>query len=146
MNKIVPLISSAVAGPLGVVHLPRLWLKVSLDSKGLLADGYPAIGTGFDQMVLDGLGLDKDAVTEYIRSEHPTYPQFEDWVRKQPGAKIDPKSIQMLNDSVRGYVHSGETRKGILTACGLEDTGKITDAVRLNELDDWYECHQAWLK
>jgi hypothetical protein len=57
--KIVPLIGSAEVGPLGVLHLPRLWLKISLDAKGLLADGYPAVGTGFDQMVLDGLGLQK---------------------------------------------------------------------------------------
>src|SRR5437868_4978279 len=73
MDKIVPLIGSAEVGPLGVLHLPRLWLKVSLDSKGLLADGYPAVGTGFDQMVLDGLGLRKEAVVEYIKKSHPTY-------------------------------------------------------------------------
>ena len=54
MDKIVPLIGSAEVGPLGVLHLPRLWLKVSLDGKGALAEGYPAVGTGFDQMVLDG--------------------------------------------------------------------------------------------
>ena len=54
MSKFVPLISSGVAGSLGVLHLPRLWLKVSLDARGKLADGYPAVGTGFDQMVLTG--------------------------------------------------------------------------------------------
>jgi len=30
----VPLISSSVAGPLGVLHLPRLWQKVSLEAVG----------------------------------------------------------------------------------------------------------------
>ena len=30
MSKIVPLISSGTVGPLGVLHLPRLWQKVSL--------------------------------------------------------------------------------------------------------------------
>ena len=57
MNTIVPLISSGVAGPLGVLHLPRLWLKTSLEARGKLAAGYPGCGKGFDQMVLDGLGL-----------------------------------------------------------------------------------------
>ena len=38
MDKIVPLIGSAEVGPLGVLHLPRLWLKVSLDAKGALAN------------------------------------------------------------------------------------------------------------
>ena len=46
MAKIVPLISSGVAGPLGVLHLPRLWLKCSLEARGKLADGYPGIGKG----------------------------------------------------------------------------------------------------
>ncbi|MGZ4964624.1 MAG: DUF5069 domain-containing protein, partial [Limisphaerales bacterium] len=40
MNTIVPLISSGVAGPLGVLHLPRLWLKASLEACGKLAPGY----------------------------------------------------------------------------------------------------------
>ena len=31
MSKIIPLISSGIAGPIGVLHLPRLWQKVSLD-------------------------------------------------------------------------------------------------------------------
>ena len=57
MNTIVPLISSGVAGPLGVLHLPRLWFKLSLEAKNKLAPGYPGAGTGFDQMVIDGLGL-----------------------------------------------------------------------------------------
>ena len=37
MSKIVPLISSGIAGPLGVLHLPRLWQKVLLESLGQLA-------------------------------------------------------------------------------------------------------------
>ena len=32
----VPMISSGTAGPLGVLHLPRLWLKVSLEAAGKL--------------------------------------------------------------------------------------------------------------
>ena len=66
MAKIVPLISSGVAGPLGVLHLPRLWLKVSLESRGKLADGYPGIGKGYDMMVCSALGLDPDAVKKFI--------------------------------------------------------------------------------
>jgi hypothetical protein len=81
MDKIVPLIGSAEVGPLGVLHLPRLWLKVSLDAKGALADGYPAVGTGFDQMVLDGLGLKKGAVIDFIKQNRPTYCQFESWIK-----------------------------------------------------------------
>ena len=70
----VPLISSGVAGPLGVVHLPRLWQKVSLEATGKLAPGYPAVGKGFDAMTLAALGLDEPAVRDYIKQDKPTYP------------------------------------------------------------------------
>ena len=66
MAKIVPLISSGVAGPLGVLHLPRLWQKVSLEAAGKLAAGYPCCGDSYDQMVLAGLGLEKEATLDYI--------------------------------------------------------------------------------
>ena len=39
MSKYVPMISSGTAGPLGALHLPRLWQKVSLEAAGKLADG-----------------------------------------------------------------------------------------------------------
>ena len=58
----VPLISSGVAGPLGVLHLPRLWLKTSLEARGKLATGYPGIGKGYDMMTISALGLNADAV------------------------------------------------------------------------------------
>ena len=89
MSKIVPLISSGTAGPLGVLHLPRLWQKVSLEAAGKIADGYPGIGAGYDSMVIDALGLSADAVRSYITDSKPTYPQFEAWIQAQPGVKLD---------------------------------------------------------
>jgi hypothetical protein len=40
MKKLAPLISSRVTGPLGILHLPRFWLKASLEGVGLLPEGY----------------------------------------------------------------------------------------------------------
>src|SRR3954452_24248173 len=113
MNTHVPLISSGVAGPLGVLHLPRLWLKVSLESVGKLAPGYPGAGKGYDQMVIDGLGLNRDAVINFIKQNKPTYTQFEAWVKKQPGVKLDKASVESLNSAIKGYIHDDGTRKGI---------------------------------
>ncbi len=146
-TKHVPLISSGVAGPLGVLHLPRLWLKVSLEAAGKLADGYPGIGAGYDAMVLGALGLSADAVKAFIKEHKPTYPQFESWIRKQTGVKLDKATIHKLNVAIAGYIHNDETRKGVLTANGLPDDGSsLPDAVNLNNLDDWYEFHAAVLK
>ena len=147
MSTIVPLISSGVAGPLGVIHLPRLWLKLSLESRGNIAPGYPGCGMGFDQMVIDGLGLKKDAVVDFIKTKRPTYPQFEAWIKSQPGVKLDQDSINKLNSAVRGYNHVDETRKSILAANGIpDDTKAPQDAVNLNNLDDWKEIYDAALK
>src|SRR5258706_7825564 len=96
----VPLISSGTAGPLGVLHLPRLWQKVSLEARGKLAQGYPGIGKGYDGMVIGALGLNADAVRKFITEKHPTYPQFEAWIKSQPGVKLDKATIHKLNVSI----------------------------------------------
>ena len=142
MSKIVPLISSGVAGLIGVLHLPRFWQKVSLEAAGKIADGYPGIGAGYDSMVIDALGLNADSVRSYITESKPTYPQFEAWVKSQPGVKLDGDTVSSLNASITGYNHDDATRQGILSANGLDD-GDPKDAINLNNLDDWLEFHAS---
>lgn len=146
MSTYIPLISSGTAGPLGVLHLPRLWLKASLSANGKLDSRYPAAGQGYDQMTIDALGLSRDAVLAYIAASKPTYPQFEAWVKAQPGVKLDADTVAAHNASVLGYNHDDETRQGVLTGSGLPDDGTVLDAVRLNDLDSWQELHEAELK
>ena len=142
----VPLISSGVAGPLGVVHLPRMWQKVSLEAAGKLAPGYPGIGRGFDAITCANLGLEEQAVKDYIKQNKPTYPQFEAWVKKN-AKSLNPQAIEKHNTAVRSYNHDEETRKEILGNCGLpDDASAPKDAVNLNNLDDWYEFHKAVLR
>src|SRR5207245_6208387 len=107
----VPMISSGTAGPLGVVHLPRLWQKVSLEACGKLAAGYPAIGKGFDAMTCAALGLDEQAVKDYIKQSKPTYPQFEAWVKKNAKSltprrskSITPHYVVIITMLKRGRV------------------------------------------
>lgn len=146
MNKIVPTISSGIAGPLGVLHLPRFWQKVSLEVVGKLHDDYPACGAGFDQMTLDALGLDKEATLAYIRENKPSYPEFEHWV-KQHGSKVNPEAIAAHNAAVQGYNHTEETRREIFRTTGLSDeTCAFRDAVNLNNLDDWAAFHALEIK
>ena len=147
MAKIVPIISSGTAGPLGVLHLPRLWLKVSLEACGKLADGYPGIGKGYDGMVCSALGLNENAVKKFIADSKPNYPQFEAWIKQQPGVKLDKATIHKLNVSIQGYIHDDATRGGILKASGISDASSVCpDAINLNNLDDWQEFYHAELK
>jgi hypothetical protein len=96
-------------------------------------------------MTLDALGLEEQAVRDYIRKNKPTYPQFEAWV-KQNAKSLNRDAVEKHNAAVRGYNHDDETRTKILGACKIaDDASSPKDAVSLNNLDDWYEFHQAVL-
>ena len=140
--KLIPVISSGIAGPLGVLHLPRLWQKASLGAVGKLHDDYPACGKGYDQMVLDGLGLDREEFLGYIKDKKPTYPDLEAWVLSKKGGSLDAEAVRKLNAAIAGYIHDDATRKAILGENNIEDTGSIKDAVNLNNLDDWKAFHR----
>src|SRR5262249_58744937 len=135
------------AGQLGWWTIPGMWQKVSLEARGKLAAGYPGIGKGYDSMVCGALGLNADAVKKFIADSRPTYPQFEAWIKKQPGAKLDKASIYKHNVAIMGYIHDDSTRKGILGAGSIPDDGSVhPGAVDLNNLDDWMEFYNAELK
>lgn len=140
--KLIPVISSGIAGPLGVLHLPRLWQKASLAAVGRLHDDYPACGKGYDQMVLDALGLDREEFLAFIKDRKPSYPETEVWVLQKKGGHLDAEAVRKLNAAIAGYIHDDATRKAILTENNIEDNGTIKDAVNLNNLDDWKAFHR----
>ena len=47
--EMIPLISGAENGPLGIVHLPRLWLKMRAHAVGVLPEGYRHGNGGTDE-------------------------------------------------------------------------------------------------
>jgi Domain of unknown function (DUF5069) len=146
MSNTVPMISSGVAGPLGVLHLPRLWQKASLEAAGKLHADYPGCGKGYDQMVLDGLGLDREEFLAHIKNSKPTYIQLETWILGKKGGSLDQVAVKKLNEAIKGYNHDDATRKGILDSAGRPDDGSIKDAVNLNNLDDWQTFYNAELR
>lgn len=145
MSNTIPLISSGTAGPLGVLHLPRLWLKASLGAAGKLHSDYPAIGAGYDQMVLTALGIDKAAFESFIATSKPSYPALEAWILAQSGGSLDAAAVAELNAAIIGYNHSEDVRTAILGAGGIPDEGKILDAINLNNIDDWQSFHKQVL-
>jgi len=97
-------------------------------------------------MTCAALGLDEQAVKDYIKQSKPTYPEFEVWV-KQNARSLTPEAVEKHNAAVRGYNHDDATHQGVLSASGIaDDASAPKDAVNLNNLDDWYEFHQAVLK
>lgn len=132
-QTIVPAISSGTAGPLGAIHLPRLWLKLTLASSGALAEGYDDCGSGFDAMTLAALGLDRDKTIAFIRNSKPTYMEFERWVVQN--GKTDPATIERHNSAILGYNHGAEPARKMRAASKIEDES-ISDAVTLNTIED----------
>jgi hypothetical protein len=142
MAKVIPLISSDTAGPLGAIHLPRLWAKLTLDNAGMLADGYDFCGAGFDQMTLDGLGLDKQRVLDHVRDKRPTYMEFEEFVIAENGGSIPKDKIEKHNAAIRGYNHADDLASNMRNASGVKNE-RIKDAVTLNSIEDLDELHAS---
>lgn len=138
----IPLIASDTPGPLGVLHLPRLWLKTLLAAIDQLEPGYKDIRPGYDYMVLEGLKIDPDAARDFIMRERPTYLAFEAWIKAQPGVDLSPTAIAAVNTIVRERQKSDAARKKVLAANGLPDDGAITSSLLINALDDWQAAHR----
>jgi hypothetical protein len=138
-HKVVPLISSGTAGPLGVLHLPRLWLKLTLASTDALPEGYDECGSGFDAMTLSALGLDRQKTIDFVRQKHPSYMEFEEWA--VANGKVDKEAIERHNAAVRGYHHSDELGSKMREASKIRDAS-VKDAVSLNTIEDLDEIHR----
>ncbi len=138
-GKVVPIISSGVAGPLGAIHLPRLWTKLTLHHAGVLPEGYDHAGAGFDQMTIDALGLKRDDVVAFIKDKKPSYMQFEAYVLEKNGGSIPKEAIEKHNAAVRGYNHADDLATKMQKASGAP--AHVKDAVTLNTLEDLDELH-----
>jgi len=140
-NKTVPTIGSKIAGPLGAVHLPRLWAKLLLSSRELLPDDYERCGDGFDAMTIQALGLDREKLISFVRTEQPTYMALEAWVLHETrGGALDAKKIEAHNRAILSYRHDDATARSMRASSGVTDTS-IGDAATLNSLDDFDQLH-----
>jgi hypothetical protein len=139
MEPIYPLISTGVKGPLGIAHLPRLWLKILLHACGRLPEGYRHGGGGFDAMTCEDLGIDEAAFVTYIEDAKPSYLQLEVWVREN-ATKIDPASIAAHNEKLGTWKMREEVASERRARFGIDDP-TCADATLLNDLDDWDLAH-----
>lgn len=144
MEPIVPLLSSSVTGPLGVVHLPRFWYKVLLHACGRLPEGYWHGSGLFDERTCADIGLDLTAAVAYIETEKPDYLTFEAWVRTN-ATKLDAASIAAHNESILGHPMREELASQRRARFGIEDPS-FNNGVRLNDLDDWDCLHELLVR
>jgi len=128
-------------GPLGVKHLPRLWLKILLHGRGRLPEGYRHGTGGFDEYLTTTLGIDRDAFVTYIETEKPGYLALEAWVRANASA-LTPETIAAINARVTDADLPEAMLADRRAQLGFDEPG-YTKAVGLNDLDDWAAMHAA---
>jgi hypothetical protein len=133
----VPLTGSMAPGPLGLAHLPRMWQKGLLFTRGLLPGDYVFGDKGFDQRIMDGVGIDRDAFLPYLKTL-PTYLQTEAWVRAN-ATKLDQiaATSEMI---VNRQPSSPEAGNKLRAAVGITDES-INNTAQLSNIDDWVALH-----
>lgn len=141
--EMIPLISGSKAGPLGIVHLPRLWLKVRMHGLGLLPEGYRYGNGGNDSALTALIGTGDATFYEYVTVERPDYLACEEWVRRTaPG--LTAEAIAAFNHSQISMVMPEPRRSDWTARFGIEGT-RYDSAVGLNQLDDWAGIHEQLL-
>jgi hypothetical protein len=142
MQQMAPLIGATVTGPLGVMHLPRMWLKSVYSAAGLLPEAYFDNYKGFNAQVCDALGLEPEAWFAFLATM-PTYPQAEDYVRAH-ATKLDAASIAALNEKVASYPRAAEGAAATRARTGITDAN-VTNSALLINYDDWLTMHEELL-
>ena len=140
IESIVPTISSGVAGPIGILHLPRLWMKALLTGVKALPEGWNS-GFGFDKRVSDTIGMDLDAACAHIHAELPNYLQFENWVRDHMPAADDAAKAEW-NLSFRTREKPADKSAEERAEVGVSEMTHC-EVIMLNDMVDWKYLHDG---
>ncbi len=140
MEKIVPLPGLRVKGPLGVAHMPRLWLKCVLGAADALPEGYSTTNVGINAVMIEGIGLEPEATFAFLATR-PAYAAFETWVRDH-AAKLNAEAIAATNARIGAHQKPAANAAEVRARTGVTDDS-IGGAALLNELDDWATLHAA---
>jgi hypothetical protein len=132
----VPLTGSMAPGLLGLVHLPRMWQKALLFTRGRLPEGYVFGDKGFDQRIMDGVGIDPQAFVPYLKTS-PTYLETEAWVRAH-ATKLD--AVAATSEMIVNRAMSDVNAAKLRAAAGITDES-FNNGALLGNIDDWVSLH-----
>jgi hypothetical protein len=140
----IPLISQSESGPLGLLHLPRFWLKMRARAVDVLPDGYRCGNGGSDEGLVDAIGIDGKAFAAFIAREAPDYQACESWIRTN-ARNLNAETIRAFNAHTVGFDMPDPRRTEWSERFGLTDPGYMK-AFQLNHLDDWDGIHHLLLE
>jgi hypothetical protein len=108
-GPIVPLISSSTPGPLGLSHVPRMWLQ-SLLTATLRLDATAVQSCDvFDDVVTAAVGIEISELRAFLATPPlPTYLEMENWIRAH-ARRLSPDTIEQANNAVRKAAQDGQS-------------------------------------
>jgi len=137
---IVPAVSTQSTGVLGLMHLPRFWMKATLAAYGAL---YPDWRSGtdspLDMWFCEAIGLDLDAAIAHVRAERPTYVAFEAWVAGR-ATRVSPFDIGNHNAALQKREKPEHVAAHERELLGIDDPN-YRPSMELNDLVDWHTVH-----
>jgi hypothetical protein len=141
VQPIVPAVSSQSAGPLGLVHLPRFWMKATLEATGALYPGWVSgRASGFDRAFAAEVGFDLDAAIAHLHAELPAYPHFEAWFAAHAGG-LDAARVAEHNPRLLARQKPEDIAARERAILGIDDPS-FRPSVTINDLIDWRELHE----
>jgi hypothetical protein len=137
-RKRVPIVSSYRTGPLGLLHLPRMWLKALLLAKDMLADDWGCGAGGLDKRMMDPIGVDKVAFMAWLTRELPSYAETEAWLAAN-ARDLNAESIARSN-AVMLVVPLPPGLNAQFQAF-MQLDASVENSIMLNNYDDWHTIH-----
>jgi hypothetical protein len=140
LAPLVPMVSSAETGMLGVPHLPRLWIKALLRATGALPkDWKSGLECGFDNQLAKLTGMDLAAAVAYINAELPDYLTFERWFEQHVGPVTDAKKAEW-SAKIAALQQPEDRAQPNLVEAGAADL-QTRSTILINDLVDWKYMH-----
>ncbi len=137
-GKRVPVISSYTTGPLGLLHLPRMWLKALLHAKDALADDWGCGAQGLDKRMMDHIGVDKVSCMDWLTRELPTYAGAEAWIVAN-ASDLHAESIARSNAVLLTVPLPSGLNEQFQAFLHLD--ASVQNSIMLNNYDDWHAIH-----
>ena len=142
VEVIYPAVSSLATGPLGILHLPRLWAKAIIKAIGALPEGWHSGKGPLDEQCAETIGMDLAASVQFC-SELPTYIAYEGWVREH-ATKLDPATIDAWNERMRTREKPDHVAGPEREVLGIADQNERR-GVMLNDVLDWHYFREQLL-
>lgn len=132
MKESFELISSEETGRIGALHLKRLWHKTLLTRNGEILPQQENEWM-LDKVVLFGLGLALEETFQYLNQTNPTFEEFENWILKINGGKLDQNQIERVNSVICGKEYSSQLKNR------FAEIEQSEDVLSKKDLEFWDE-------